>query len=73
MDSPQGLGRAAASGIHGLLQNQVGGLFNLRLQPGGHRLFEIYALKIVRGDFDHALGAPDGQGRIEAALNAVGL
>lgn len=34
---------------------------------------EIYALKVLRGDFDQAIGARGEQGRIEAALKAVGL
>jgi hypothetical protein len=34
---------------------------------------EIYALKILRGDFDDAIEAEDDQGRTAAALEAVGL
>jgi hypothetical protein len=34
---------------------------------------EIYALKIVRGDFDHAIGAEDHEARVEAALAAISI
>lgn len=34
---------------------------------------EVYALKILRGDFDDAIGAPDASGRMAAALAAVRL
>lgn len=34
---------------------------------------EIYALKILRGDFDQAVDATDRDGRVAAALQAVGL
>lgn len=34
---------------------------------------EIYALKVLRGDFDNVAAAGDEAGRIEAALQAVGL
>jgi hypothetical protein len=34
---------------------------------------EIYALKILRGDFDDTVNAQDEAGRVEAAMNAVGI
>ena len=34
---------------------------------------EIYALKILRGDFDEVIAAKDEEGRMTAALEAVGL
>jgi hypothetical protein len=34
---------------------------------------EIYALKILRGDFDNAIGAQDESARTEAALSAVSM
>jgi hypothetical protein len=34
---------------------------------------EIYALKILRGDFDDAMNADDEAGRVEAAMNAAGI
>lgn len=34
---------------------------------------EIYALKVLRGDFDDAIGAQEDATRIEAALTAVGI